>query len=487
MPKGKEIIDRVLSAENRRRIEQDKRRYKVYQGKLKDEIVQHLRKEFVLEKTVASMMHRIVPINITQKIINKLAMVYRESPERRPSEESEADQALIDAYVRSMLLNQKMKFANRYFKLMKHVALEPFVNRDGKPSLRVLPSHTYTPISYDELEPERPTAFVKHVRTDVEDAKEMRFHYWSDEQFLILDGEGSIVLDEMRVDDNQDGVNPYGKIPYVYLAENDDGKLIPIADDDLISMQFVISTLLTDLTYASKYQAWSIYVLTGVDQSQKVEMNPSAVLTLPEGASLDAIKANVDINQMLSQVETLVGMLLTTKNLSVGDISGQIQANSAASGVAKMIDRSETTEDRMDQEQYFINAERKLWDLLAHHMVPVWNDRRLLAEDMTGTFSPDFEIQVHFPDQKPHVSDKELIEIQIMKLDNGLTTKKRAIQEIYKDMTSEEVDQLLNEIEEDKPDMSALINGLRQANGERDDEGEDQDDDAEEDDGVQED
>lgn len=461
MASTKEIIDKVLSTENRHRINEDKRRYKVYQGKLKDEILQHLRKEFLLEKTVAAMAHRIVPINITQKIINKLAMVYREAPERSPSEANENDQMLIDSYVRSMQLNQKMKFANRYFKLMKHVALEPFVGRDGYPKIRVLPSHTYTPLSYDELEPEKPTEFVKHVKTDCEDTRDMRFHYWSDEQFLILDGEGSIVIDEMVPLDNEDGLNTYGKIPFIYLAENDDGKLIPVADDDLISMQFVIATLLTDLTYASKYQAWSLYVLTGVDTSQKVEMNPSAVLSLPEGADLKSIKADVDINQMLSQVETLVGMLLTTKNLSVGDISGQIQANAAASGVAKMIDRSETTEDRIDQEQYFINAERDLWDLLANHMIPVWNDERMLADEMRGVFSSDFEIQVNFPDQKPHVSDKELIEIQIMKLDNGLTTKKRALQEIHKDKTSQEVEELLAEIEADRPDMSGLIAQLR--------------------------
>lgn len=462
----KQAIEEVREGQNKQRIQEDKLRFNVFQGQLRDEVLGFLRSEFLKPETIQAMQHRIVPINITQKIINKLAMVYRQAPMRSPVLENDGDQTLVDLYTDSFNLNEKMKSANRFFKLHKHTALEPFVDRDGVPRMRVLPSQTYTPLSDDPIQPERPTGFVKHVITDNQDPSKMRFHYWTDERFWILDGEGNMVGDEMSALDNAEGVNPFGKIPFIYVPENDDGRLIPISDDDLISMQFVICALLSDLTFASKYQAWSIYTLTGVDSTETVGMNPNSVLFLPEGASFNAVKADIDIDSMLAQVEAHVGLLLTTKNLSVGDITGDVSAASnAASGVAKMIDRSETTEDRMDQEAYFVNAERRLWELWAHDMLPVLVAANRIAPDWQGQFSPEFELAIEFPDQKPVVSDKELIEVELMKLDGGLTTKKRAMQSLFKDMSSEQVDALIAEIEEQKrSNVQAFMGGLVNAN-----------------------
>ena len=458
----REAIEEVRSGSNTKRIKEDKLRFNVFQGQLRDEIIGFLRSEFLKPETIEAMSHRVVPINIVQKIINKLAMVYREAPIRMPVDGNENDQMMIDLYTNSFNLNEKMKWANRYFKLQKNTALEPFLDRNGVPRLRALPSQSFTPVSDDPIQPDRPTGIVKHVRSDASlDAKKMRFHYWTDENFWILDGEGNVVGGEMVSIDNPEGVNPFGKIPFVYIPESDDGNLIPISDDDLISMQFVICALLSDLTFASKYQAWSIYTITGANEDQNIGLNPNSVVSLPEGASLDVVKAQIDIESMLSQVEAQVGMLLTTKNLSVGDITGQVSASNAASGVAKMIDRSETTEDRMDQEAFFINGEKELWDLWAHHMLPVYVASGRMNPEYQGQFTNEFELSIEFADQKPVVSDKELIELEIMKLDNGLTTKKRALQNLLKDKSEEEIDMLIEEIEEvKKSNVQSFMGGL---------------------------
>jgi hypothetical protein len=403
-------------------------------------------------------------------------MIYREPPVRVPFVENEFDQMLLDIHASVMNINTRMKSANRYFKLSKHCALEPFVSRRGVPQLRVLPSHNYTPIGNDPRNPENLTGFIKHIKTSGEGLEDWRFHYWTEEEFKILNGKGQVMETELRERDNPDGVNPYGEIPFVYISESDDNRLIPISDDDLISMQFVITSLLTDLTYASKYQAWSIYTLTGpIDDSQKVTLNPNAVLTLPEGSSLNAVKGEIDIDQMIGQVETLVGLLLTTKNLSVGDITGSIKASSEASGVAKMIDRSETTEDRIDQEAVFIDAEKRLWDLWAHKMMPVFMKNDELAREYRGAYSEEFEVTIQFPDQKPHVSDKELIETEVLKLDNKLTTRKRALASINKDLSSEEIEELLVKIEEENPSLKSASQELRDQMSEEDSDNEEDD------------
>jgi len=455
----KEAVERALDSQNRKRIKEDELRFHVYQGQLRDEIIASLRKEFILPDTVAQMSHRVVPLNITQKIINKLAMVYRQNPLRTPAEENEEDQRLLDLYAGSFGINQKGKWANRYFKLFKHTLWQPFIDRDKVPRLRTLPSHLYTPLSDDPVQPERPTGIIVHHKMDYTDLDSSRYFYWTDEEFYILNGRGDIMTREMAELNNFEGVNPFDKIPFVYIPENDDGNLIPIPDDDLISMQFVIGALLSDLTYASKNQAWSVWTITGVDQSQTISLNPTSVVTFPEGASLNAVKPEVDIEEMLREVEVLVGMLLTTKNLSVGDISGQIQSNRAASGVAMMIDKSETTEDRMDQEAFFVDAEKRLWDLWAHHMLPVHVQRGDLDSEYVGAFSAMFEPRIVFPDMKPFVGDRELVEIEALKLAQGLTTKRRALQTIFADMGGDEIDDLIAEIEAEGQSVLELLQG----------------------------
>ena len=123
-----------------------------------------------------------------------------------------------------------MKFANRNFKNMKHTVLDPFIDYKGVPRMRSLPSHTYTVMSDDPIQPDRVTQFVKHVYLDKEDPSKTRFHVWTDEEFKIIDGSGNIVIDEMRQLGNEDMINPFGVIPQTFIAESDDGNLIPISD-----------------------------------------------------------------------------------------------------------------------------------------------------------------------------------------------------------------------------------------------------------------
>jgi hypothetical protein len=424
----KEIMEAVTDRENEKRIAHDYTRYLLYNGKLKDVVANAISKEFLLRETVQEMINRIIPINITQKIINKLAGVYLQAPIRMPADRNPGDAELISMYEDTFKINQKMKIANRYFKLHKHCSIEPFIDRDGKPQMRVLPSHTYSLFSDDPKQPNRPTAFVKHLKTGTMSKKEMRFGVWTDEEYYIVNGEADVLTQEMAELGFEDGMNPYGVIPVTYIPEADDGMLYPISDDDLVSMQIAICLILTDLAFATKYQAWSVLALIGAE-AENFSFNPNSVISLPEGAKLEAIKPDADLQEVWSYVEGLIGLLLTTKNLSVGDISGTIQAE-GASGVSKLIDRSESTEDRTDQEAYFSYSEQEFWSKYAHNILPVWMQGNELSQDYRGAFSEGFELDIHFADPAPVVSDKEKIEKQRMMLDLGLTTREMAVREI---------------------------------------------------------
>lgn len=449
MLSSKELIAKIHEQSNMERINQDWIRYEIYNGQIRETIKKAIAKEFILPETVSELINRIIPVNIVQKIVNKLAQVYRESPVRTAANGLESDQEALDFYTESMQINRKFKWSNRLFKLHKHDMLEPYLTSDGRPAVRVLPSHTYTLFSEDPIEPNKPTTIVKHLKIDQANHLDERHVVWSETEHYIMDGMGNKLTAEMAAMNNPDGINPIGIIPFVLIRENDD-QLLPMSDDDLISMQIAINLLLTDLAFATKYQAWSIIWLKNVE-TQKLSFNPNSVITLngtpgqPE-PDIGTIKPELDSDAMLRQVEALVALLLTTKSLSVGSVSGKLDTKNASSGVAKMLDEAETTEDRKDQIAFFEQAEKEFWDKFSQHMLPYWIENQSMDPEFVKPFSKEFELNIAFQDAKLIVSEKEKIEQEKAKLEAGLTSKIRALRQLNPGLSDEEASALLAEI-----------------------------------------
>lgn len=451
------IIDQIYNDNNVRRIADDKERYMVFNGHVRESVRKAIEKEFLLADTIRELTNRIIPLNITQKIVKKLATVYKEAPRREALDGNETDSEGIELLESAMSLDHVMIQANQYLKLVKHTVLELFVHK-GMPRIRALPSHTYTPLSDDQVDPATPTVIVKHIVMGSQDKADDMHVVWSDTEHYTMNGKGDIITDPYNID----GVNPYGTMPFVMIKESDD-LLIPIQDDDLLRMQIVICLLLTDLAFASKYQAWSMIALINAT-TDKVAFNPNSVITLESrnGSEPDirVVKPELDSDALLRMIESLLGMLLTTKNLSVGSVTGDVSAQSAASGVAKILDNAESTEDKELQTQYFSKAEKELWLKLAHFIMPVWVGTQMIDPEFAVRFSDSFELSIQFPDQRPAISEKERVDIEIQKLKNNLTTHYLAIQEINPEFTSDEVTQVLNEIKREKADMMDAMLGL---------------------------
>jgi len=444
------LIEAIYSTDNQERIAGDRERYMVFNGRVRESIRKAIEKEFLLPDTIRELVNRVIPINITQKIVKKLATVYKEEPRREDAHGNAGDTELLEKYEDWLSINHVMMGANQLFKLTKNCLQEIFAHK-GTPRVRSLASHTYTPYNDDPIDPVTPTAFIKHISFGSVDKADDQHVVWSDTEHFTMNGRGEIIPNP----DNPDNINPYGVMPFVYINESDDS-LSPISDDDLLRMQIVICLLLTDLAFASKYQAWSIIALINAT-TEKMSFNPNSVITLESrnGADPDikVIKPELDSDALLRLVESLLGMLLTTKNLSVGSVTGEVTAQQAASGVAKVLDSAESTEDKEIQTLYFKRAEKELWTKLAHFMIPVWLDNGMLEPEFAGRFSDEFQLSINFPDQRPAITEKDRLDIEVTKLKNNLTTHFLAVQEINPEYTSDEVTQVLDEIKKEKMDI----------------------------------
>ena len=188
----KEIAKRVNQPERTSARMLDYKRWLMFNGSTEAIIKEAISKEYAKPETVEELSARLIPINLTSKIIMKLAGVYTSAPLRRVSDRNVSDTELMEEYIEEMCLDQRMKEANRYFKLFKRNMMELYVDDNGDPYVRNLPRHTYEVFSYSSVTPNRADVIVKIVRDDRDLMKQM-LHVWSSESHFIVNGHGDIV------------------------------------------------------------------------------------------------------------------------------------------------------------------------------------------------------------------------------------------------------------------------------------------------------
>jgi len=474
----KDKLDEIDSTESKKLRDDDIRRDWIYNGKILDVVMEAIVKEFKKPETVNELQARLIPINIVQKIINKLALVYKSAPMRKSADGNEDDNELIETYEDGMKINRCLKSANRHFKLHKRALVEIYLNKFGVPSIRALRRGSYEVFSSSGIDPQIPDTVMKILHWDFDPMKRV-YEFWTDEDFLIVDGKGNPMVSEMASMGNESGINPFGTLPFTYINESDT-ELVPLADDDLLKVGVAIPLLLSDLSFASKYQAWSMIYTIGVDGD--IPINPNSVINLdfgPEGErpEINQVKPEIDIDQMLRLIEALVAFQLSTKSLSAGSIQGKLTTQNAASGISKMLDESESMEDREDQQQYFVDAERDIWGKLSKQMIPYWRRIKALDGDFNAEFSQDFEISIHFPEIKIVKTEQEKLNEAKFRIDSGFSTKRRELKRLNPMMSDEEIEALLEEINEEKDEaMKRLAESMVD-----DEDDEDEDDDPEDD------
>jgi hypothetical protein len=454
-------------------------RWLMYNGSIKKIVKETIQKEFKKPETMHELIARLIPINMVQKIVNKLANVYNEAPLRIVSDRNESDQELVHLYESEMALNNKMKEANRFFKLFKSNLFEIVVTEKGVPNIRNLPKHTYKVWSHSKVCPEIPDTIMKWIKFD-QDPKKARLVWWTDSQHFITDGAGKWLTNEMAAINNPDGINPFGTLPFVY-TNSESFSVEPVPDDDLLRMSVVIPLILSDLAFAVKYLSWAVVYTVGAGDGD-IPFSPSSIINLDFGPNgerpeVSTVSPEVDIPNVLAFVEFLVSTLLTTKNLSTSAISGQLDAGNPASGISKALDSAESQEDKKDQQSYFRKTENEFWEKVSKDLVPVWRANGMLNDDFNREFSSSFELDIIYREPKVIISERELIELESMKLSHGFTTRKRVLQALYPDMDDFGIEELMRELDEEEQarrDKMAESFGLAKDNQDKEEEEEEE-------------
>lgn len=412
--------------------------------------------------------HRIPPINILKRLVDKLSKLYKDPPIRSVEGGSDKDNALVSWYEKELAVNRKLATANEFFGLSKTALLQIAINVPNKrPILRAVQPGRFMVYSDNNLDPTRPTHVVTFESETVK-GKKIR-HVYSKDEFAIVDEDGETQADLMR-SAGVEGVNPYGTLPFVYFNRSQN-LLVPLCDTDTLQMAKLFPVMLADLNTAAMFQSFSVtYMINATPEN--LTMSPNAVWTVvptdPEKEpKIGTIKPDVDIDKVLMLIQSQFSLWLNSRGIRPGSV-GQLTPENFASGISKMVDEMDTAEERQKQVGFFQDGEAEFWDLLLNDMHPVWVKNGWI-ENRT-LFNPTMSVTTKFHEQLPMTSRSELVKGQDEEVKAGFTTKKRAIKRLNPDFTDEQVDELMAEIAEEKqpepvnpaPDMSTEKDGQNQ-------------------------
>jgi hypothetical protein len=416
----------------------------IYEGNLLPYVLRDLKCQLG-ERAYKTASRRVPPINLMKRLVDKLSTIYS-IPPKREVEGTDTDRELWDWYIDNFDLNVEMQIANEYFNMHKSCALEPYLDSvDFKPRLRPIPYDRFFVCGDDQSNPLRPTHFTKLMGKSLvtypnnETDMLMILYVYTDNEFLIIDERGDVRDDMMRAM-QVEPINPYGKIPFVYMNKSRT-KVNPQADMDLAAMTTLIPILITDINYALMFQSFSMIITIDVDD-ENIQMNPNTVISLksdaqsPHQPKVETIKPQVDSDKAFAAIQEQLALWLQSRNIRPG-ATGQVQADSMSSGISKMVDEMDTTNERKRTIPYFQSAEYDLFNLIKNHMHPVFI---LTASfEQRVPFTKEAVLSVEFSEQAVQRDRKDLLEEVQMELQNRLISQESAIRKMNPDWDDQKV------------------------------------------------
>lgn len=481
-PVIRKIIEEVEGSAETDRRALIKRRHDIYKDGGKAFLVERILREFG-QDALSEM--RITPINLLKKIVDKRAGIYKRPPIRLATPVE--NQPLVNFYENEMSLNVLMAKANRYMCLASNtvVYIRP---KDGKLSGCVVPAYQYSivPQADDQTVVEAYifSAFnnasqvtpqdAPYPATGVQSYSEQRYSksqgdlvasnerqlddsstqyiFWTDQQHITTDSNGlPYKVDGMGEEQFE---NPINLKPVVNVARDRDNEPWATQGEDMVDLAIALQMGWTDVMTIAKHQGFSILTITSEQEPKKLSIGVNRAVWLKTNPgpgpqpSIGYVQGNSPLDAYKALLQELLALLLTTNNMEPGSIGGSAQSRNFTSGFHALIAMADSLEAVEADKPIMMKAEKEVWQVIAAWHNWMFDTGQLSDEARAlGKFSEDFEIQVQFADVKPLESEDERINRVKTLIDLGLITKKDALKKLNPDLSEDQIDSKLEEIE----------------------------------------
>ena len=380
-------------------------------------------------------------VNITKRIINRISLVYMESPIRTYTKEDVAD------YFSGK--DHKLQRLERMTNLLDGVLIKPCwrIKDDGSECIEYDIIMDYEPIF--DTDPLKPHAIVYPIaqKAEVLDTTPEQFAYWDSENHFIFDKNGKMYTH----DDNPDMVNPYGVLPFVECFR--DGKpetdyLDTNASTDLIQTNLAINVAETNKNANIMFQSFGYLFVNGAGiDKDTMQIGQDKVNYLGVDGSISIVSPPNAVPALDSSIQSSYKMLAQNYHLPISFVEG----TTAASGVALKLRNTELTDDRKSDVTRWRNIEFKLFEL----------ERRIIAVE-DGKDAGDLE-DVDFSESVEVLNDQEQRDKWEWELSKGLIDLADILMQKNPDLTREEAEaelEIRNKVEEKEDTGSALLQAL---------------------------
>lgn len=425
--------------------------FDIYEGNLKG-YVDNILRSTLTSAYYSKMKDRIYPINILKRIIDKLAKVYGRKPLRTAS----SNQQVLEVYEKLFNIDSQFNIADEFTNLFKGYAMEPYLDTEGNPALRVLPFDRFLVESESIVDPTQVTRFYKHIGKIQKKGKEIdAWLVYTDETFVAIDADGDIIDKFMKDDQGNllDGTNPLGFIPFFYSGMSN-YKVIPTQDTDTLALAKLLPTQISDLSGVSLFQCFTIIYGIDVD-AENLVMSPNAFWNFKSDPKsdkaplIDTVKPSADIEKVLMFIRETFKMWLESRGIkATGSTANRFGGVSdAASGISKIIDEMDTSEIVKKGIEKFKKDEYHFWKMIAkiHNH---WVDKGVMSR--YPKLPEDWTVTVQFDEPKPLVNRNDEVETIIKERDGGIISTRTAIEKLYPDWKKERIEEEIRQIEKEK-------------------------------------
>ena len=356
--------------------------------------------------------------NIYKQVINAISNVYSFGVDREF--ENEDNQELYN----NLRINKVMSQANRYVNAFNDVLIQvSWDSNKEQPKIMLRLPHQ-TEVGYNQGEVEWVAYFVEMVGKDGDIE---RWAFWSDTEHYYVDkqnGEDKIVA----VEDNEEMVNPFGVLPFVYLHNGwrDEDFFDKYTGDDLTGGTIDMAVHLTFLNHIIKTQSFKQLVGKGDNVGELLGqvLDPLSILTLTGQNTEISV---LDLQSNYDQLHKVAQELANNLAISYGVSPSQFRMTSqASSGFALQMENLKLDRFTLEQQADFKVYEQELFGMLK------------VVSDYYGKPIGDGDMTVDFQEPNYPSSKSEQLQIDQTAIDMGLTSPHKVLMRNNPDLSEED-------------------------------------------------
>jgi len=398
-------------------------------------------------------------VNITKKMIDRMAVIYREPAERYIDGKEELTDYLYQILPEDM--NSKDKKAQRFAKLFNTSLTQVYFNKNtGRIDFNLEPSHKYkVKTDYDDPYKITEISYEKYFLNKV--GKEELFTVvWTEDEHYKMDADGK----KYPVGENEDMKNPFkdeednGIIPFPFLMAEDGEDFWGIGQDDLVNVNEMVNFLLTFLLNDAIVLGTSGTLLAVNLELQKKGEEKNSLKKVRVGRrhpivveqargdlappSLSYVSTDPLIVEIQNSIDYRIKQIAVLKGLNPNAILSEIKDTS---DYQKMMDAAEMIEIRRDDIEPCRAYEKRRFEVIKAVNNAAAKDSELKSKFGLKEIPWDAELEIDFAEIEIQKSTDELWKDREEREKRNMGSALDWLMEENPDLDEEQAQKILND------------------------------------------